>query len=74
MKGWKTLLKELLAILSGVLVGAGAITPELGAEATVNVIAAVEAFEVMVGTGIVIWGTIGVFLRHVTDTVAGWRK
>lgn len=68
LKGYKTIIFQLFNMLMGGVVGAGLLTPELGADVTANVQAAVSQFEVLLGSLFALFGAGGIALRAVTNT------
>lgn len=68
LKGFKTILFQVINMIMGGVVGAGLLTPELGADVTANVQAAVSQLEVLVGSFMALSGATGVAIRAVTNT------
>lgn len=68
LKGYKTVLFQIFNMLMGGVVGAGLLTPELGADVTANVQAAVSQLEVLVGSLMALFGAGGIAFRAVTST------
>lgn len=68
LKGFKTILLSLFTMLTGALVGAGLLTPELGAGVSASVSTAVSSFETLIGALQVLIGALIAAARVVTTT------
>lgn len=68
LKGFKTIIFQVITMIIGAATGAGMLTPELGADVTANVTAAVSQLEVLVGSIMALIGAVGIAIRAVTKT------
>lgn len=67
-KGFRTFIVGILGIAVGGLMGAGFLTPELGAEVTADVLEVVDYIEKLTGAIMAAGGTLGIALRFITNT------
>lgn len=67
-KGYRTFMTGVLGIIVGALTGSGFLTPELGVDVTMDVLAVIDHLENLAAAIGIVGGTLGIAWRAVTDT------